>query len=233
MIYGWHARDLARYGVKVIAPPVAEQITLAEAKLHLRVDNDEEGSPAVHPDDTLIQTLITVAREWAEGYLARSLAAQTLELATSRFPGTFWDECTRGPTGWHSYEYWALPLPMGPVTAVQSVTYAASGTPVAFTDYAFASYVEPARLVPNSSWPTADPSPEAIKVRYEAGYDLPGSSPAANALPKPIKAAMLLLIGGLYENREDPAALQTGSIGMLPLGIESLLDPYRLRLGMA
>ena len=47
--------------------PIAEPVTLEEAKLQLRVEFDE--------DDALISSYITAAREWAEGFLNRSLVA--------------------------------------------------------------------------------------------------------------------------------------------------------------
>jgi uncharacterized phage protein (predicted DNA packaging) len=48
-----------------------EPISLAEAKKHLRVEFED--------DDTLIQGLIVAAREYAEGFLNRVLAADDEE----------------------------------------------------------------------------------------------------------------------------------------------------------
>jgi uncharacterized phiE125 gp8 family phage protein len=223
MIYG---DMLARYGVKVITPPVGEQITLPEAKLHLRID-DDFSSPSSHPDDPLIESLIAAAREWCEFYAGRSLAPQTLELAADSFPRSGVVSCA--PCLPSNYEYWALPLPMGPVVSVQTVTV--SGT--AYSDYVLTTYAEPARLLPlaGGSWPTLTPSADAIKVRYVAGYDLPGASPNPNPLPKSIRAAMLLVLAHLYENRENTTLGPT--LQEIPMGAQALLEPYRLRLGMA
>ena len=45
-------------GYVLTAQPNSEPVSLAQAKLHLKVDNTN--------DDTLITTLIQAAREWAD-----------------------------------------------------------------------------------------------------------------------------------------------------------------------
>ena len=79
-----------------VAAPGAEPITLAEAKLYLRVDNTEE--------DTLIAGLISCAREDAEQYLRQSLITQSWKLA-------FDDDVED-----------AISFPQGPVQSITSVT---------------------------------------------------------------------------------------------------------------
>ena len=53
-----------------LTPPAAEPLTLAEAKLHLRVDAD------ITDDDSLITALIVTARQQAEHRTGRSLVSQ-------------------------------------------------------------------------------------------------------------------------------------------------------------
>lgn len=65
--------------LKLITPPASEPVTLQEAKNHLRVD--------VSDDDSLISTLITVARQKAEEFTRRSLITQTWELSLDGFQG--------------------------------------------------------------------------------------------------------------------------------------------------
>lgn len=76
--------------------PASEPVTLAEAKLFLRVDGSAE--------DTLITALIEAARGSAEEYLGRSLITQIWQLA--------YDDYLESGT----------PLPRGPVSAIASVT---------------------------------------------------------------------------------------------------------------
>ena len=61
-----------------------------------------------------------------------------------------------------------------------------------------------------------------------AGYG--ADSDGGEALPKVIRAAMLLVIGHLYEHRSENTEVALQS---LPLGVGALLRPRRVRLGMA
>ena len=48
-----------------------------------------------------------------------------------------------------------------------------------------------------------------------------------------IKSAMLLILGHLYENREDVVVGSTGNAAVaLPMGSQYLLQPYRLNIGI-
>ena len=61
--------------------PTIEPVTLAEAKLHLKVENTA--------DDDLITSLIKTARQWCEGYQNRSYITRTITLKTDKFPKVF------------------------------------------------------------------------------------------------------------------------------------------------
>ena len=76
-------------------PPATEPLSLAEAKLYLRVDGSDE--------DTLITDMIAAVREAAEEYLRRSLVTQSWAL---RYEG---------------YAPARVPLPKGPVREVTEV----------------------------------------------------------------------------------------------------------------
>ena len=73
-----------------------------------------------------------------------------------------------------------------------------------------------------------------VRVRYVAGYDLPGDSPNVNPLPSSMVAAIKLVVGNYYQNREAAALLARGeTLADLPLGVAAPLDPYRLDFGIA
>jgi uncharacterized phiE125 gp8 family phage protein len=185
--------------VKLITPPASEPITLAEAKAHLRVEIDD--------DDLLIGALITAAREAAEHETRRSLMPQTWELALTGFPS---------PAG-------AIRLPKPPVSSVTSVKYfdtSGEQQTMAETDYLLNQHTDGADLHPayTINWPVARKQPDAVTIRYVAGY------PNAASVPSQIKAWMLLRIGLLYENREAASGL---TLSPLPF-IDGMLDPYRV-----
>lgn len=153
---------------RVITPVSVEPITLAEAKAHLRVDFLD--------DDAYITALISVARDYAEGFQKRSLATQTLELTLNNFVSI-------------------MHLQRGPVQSVTSVKYTpAGGTPVTLLPEAYQLTTSGEIYPVPSSWPCVGLIPaEGVQVRYVAGYTI---------LPPATKQAILLLMGHWYENRE-------------------------------
>jgi uncharacterized phiE125 gp8 family phage protein len=196
---------------KIISGPDEEQITLEEARDHLRIV--ATGSPASHPDDAYIEALIISARSWCEQYLRRAIATKTIEMALDRFT----DE---------------IKLEMSPVTEILSIKYLSHGVEqtVSGSTYSLDDYNDPNKiyLKADQEWPDADTVPNAVKVRYIAGYTDSGS-PSPVPLPGEIRSAMLLIIGHLYENRQEVSTMQTFD---LPMGVKALLQPYRLGMGL-
>lgn len=190
-------------GYKLKTAPTVEPITLSEAKLHLKLDSDTT-------DDTLITALITAAREACENFTGRAFVNQTWEATFDEFPA-----------GEDEIELYPAPL-----SSITSLTYKdvnnATQTAAA-TVYEADPYSLPGTLALKygQSWPVALEIQNSITVTYVAGYGATAAS-----VPGPIKAAMLLLIGHLYENRESVEVGQTAEV--LPHGVEFLLSPYRV-----
>lgn len=162
---------------KVITAVATEPVTLAEARLQIKADSDVS-------EDSLITAWITAAREVAEHYTGRALAPQTLEMVLDEFPS--------GGNG-------LIELAMPPVATITSVKYtdtAGVEQTVAATDYALSLYGDSRRLTLayGKSWPTTQGIPDAVRIRYVTGY---------TTAPKAVKAAILLMVAWLNENRGD------------------------------
>lgn len=161
-------------GLVLVTPPAEEPVSLAEAKLYLRVDHTEE--------DALISALILTAREYVEMYTRRQLVTASWRLTLDCWP-------------------WCIRPPRPPLATVTTVAYLDSAEVLQVLDpttYRVDTSREPGRilLAAGASWPAAAPVPGAVQVEYTAGYG------AASAVPVTFKQAMLLTIGDLYEHRE-------------------------------
>jgi uncharacterized phiE125 gp8 family phage protein len=178
--------------VRLVAPASTPAVTLAEAKAHLRVTDSAE--------DALITALVAAATEHLDGWtgvLGRALMPQTYEMRLDRFPSG------------------AIKLPLGPVVSVTGVW----GTDALGDEF----QVDPGEyeidageaigwIVPVNGWPATMTTINAVRVRWVAG----------TGCPAPVKAAILLLVGHWFENREA-----TGDAAELPLGVMALISPWR------
>lgn len=156
---------------RVIMPPVAEPITLEEAKAHLRVSEPDE--------DTLIRVYISAARGMLEQRTNRRLMAQTIEWVLPAWGGFI--------------------VPTAPLVALGDITYTdEAGAPQVLDDSLLFvdTYHEPAAAVLSfgQSWPAMQPGSRPT-ARAVVGY------PSAEAVPAELKSWMLLAIGALYDNR--------------------------------
>ncbi len=190
--------------LKLYTAPTTEPVTLTEVKAQLRVDGTTE--------DTYLTSLITIARKHAEEtVLNRALITQTWDFYLQSWPGK---------------NYIEIPLPpLVSITSIKYTDYLGVESTMTSTDYIVDTQAEPGRvyLKWDKSWPsTSLQVVNPIVVRFVAGYG------AAAAVPEPIKQAILLLIGSLYENRENN---MVGNIQQLQLifGVDALLDSYRIR----
>ena len=70
-----------------------------------------------------------------------------------------------------------------------------------------------------STMPTLEDRADAVEIKFKCGY---GTSSDGTDIPEAIKTAVLLILGRMYELRED-------SVSKLPKASEYLLDPYRFK----
>lgn len=188
--------------LQLVTPPAEEPVSLIEAKLHLRVDFDE--------DDTLIASLISAARQAAETLTGRQFVNARWKLVLDGFP-----PC-------------AIALAKCPVQSVVAINYLdinSSLQTMPASTYTVDTACEPARITPvfGQVWPPSLPQIGAVSVTFDAGYG------AAPDVPEGIKSWIKLRLGSLYTHREEMAVLSRGRIDPLPF-VQGLLDPYRVVL---
>lgn len=189
---------------KRISAPAAAPVSLAEAKQHLRVDAND--------DDALITSLINAATEKMDGragVLGRCIVTQTWKVWFRRFGGMR-----------------KICLPFPDVDASSVVLKYFDGDDVEQTinaaDYWVLEDLTGSFVLrkPDAIWPTVYDRPDAISIEFQAGFG------GVDDVPAPIKAAILLTVGHLYENRED---VTVGTKGVqLPGGAAMLIDPYSM-----
>lgn len=209
----------------LVTPPALEPITLDDAKTHVRADLSSTA------EDGLLTVLIAAARGWAEGYTNRALITQTWRETFDRFPSACLTAPWRETPHWpyrhadHHFDGVTLRLGLAPVLSLSSVKYiAADGTSITLASDQYVTDLSalPAKLTPayGVTWPTTRDQPNAVTVEYVAGY-----GPAALDVPAAIRAAILLMLGDLYANRERQIV---GTITTENPAAAALLGPYRV-----
>ena len=181
----------------LVTGPEQEPITLEEVKAQLRLDFDD--------DDALVRRLIIAARMWVEGQTKKALVSQT------------WDQ----NIDWGWPVRCAMPhiaFEKNPVISVSSITYESGASPrptLASDQYIVVSRKHGSYISPSygAQWPTPREVPDAITVRFVAGY---------TSVPEPLKHAIHMLVAHWYEYRE---VVGTGQ--EIPYAVEALISPYR------
>ena len=127
----------------------------------------------------------------------------------------------------------SISLPYSPVSSVTGVywkgTTGAETTLTVTTDYIADTDSDPGRIVLpyNGTWPSSSLYPvNPVRVRYVCGYGA-----AASSVPTPLKQAVLLTVGDLYEHRESFVIGKEAH--PLPIAAKWLCAPYKLWLSPA
>jgi len=184
--------------VKAVAA-TRQPLGLAEAKDHLRVDGTDS--------DALISGLIDASADHLEEVTGRAFLEASFDLTLDRFPP-------------------CILLPKGRVASVTWIKYrdaAGDQQTLDAADYRTDLASIPARIVPawGLTWPTTRGEIADVTVRFVAGF---GAYPAA--VPPALRAAALLLLGHLYERREQTVV--GGNVAELPTGVPALIAPHTL-----
>ncbi len=199
-----------RVTVSRVTLPEGAPLTLTQVKTHVKVPLDSTES-----DDELLRW---IAAAWldVEQFAQVRCLTESWDVTWPAFP--------RGRG--------AIDLPLRPLDAVTSLDYLdASGVSQTLDEAGYeveapvGDYPEPGRVMlayGQGSWP-AGPSMavlHGVTVHCTVGYG------AAAAVPGTLTAAMLLLIGHWWLNREAGAPLR-GTSDFLPYGVDRLLQPFQ------
>jgi uncharacterized phiE125 gp8 family phage protein len=208
----------------LVTPPAAEPVSLAQAKLHLRIGDYSD-------EDALISTWITAARERVEAEVSRALVTQSYDMFLDSFPyggGYMLREVRQ--QGWitHANPFprsLAIKVPRPPLVSVDTIEYTDQGGQLVTLDPSQyrvrTSRSRPGTIEPayGVAWPIPQPVCSAVRIRFTAGYG------NAAAVPASAVAAMLLIIGHRWLNRES---VITGTIASeLPQGVSDVLAPLK------
>lgn len=219
----------------ITSPTATDLISVATAKNFLRVTHDA--------DDTLIGNLITASMEVAQNYTNTKFLNYTYVLFMES-----WDDVYVS-NSYNSYLYRdvnlsldnyggfyskytglsQIVLPFSPLSSVTHVKYYDSsnahqtwdnGEETPTFDYIVNTFINQKgfiELKQGKNYPNIYNRADAIEIKFVCGYGASSSD-----VPEAIKSAILLILGKMYEIRED-------SVSRLPKASEYILDPYRIK----
>lgn len=180
----------------VVTAPATEPVTLAEMKLHSRIDISE--------DDALITSLIIAARMQIEQMANTKLITQTLALSIDSLPDSgiiYLDGPVQSVT---TFEYYDLE---GDLQEWDDTLYQVDTT------------ANPARLAPvyDEIFPDILDDYNSIVVTYIAGYG------NAAAVPAIIKQAIKMLVAHWYNQRETVGEVQGYEV---PYAVDNIVKMF-------
>lgn len=176
--------------------PEETPVSLDEVKLHCRVDFDD--------DDLLLEALIGAATAHLEKVLDIAIVTQSWRQDFGNF------SCLR--------------LPKDPVQEdgliveyrdADNLAQTLAGSYYRLLADSRGPYVA---IEPGQQWPASYSRPDAVSVSFVAGTPV-------EEVPLSLKAAILLHVGHLYQNRE--AVTVDAVSNFLPLGYEALIWPFK------
>ena len=169
------------YGLRLTSAAAVEPITTAQAKTHVRLDDDGI-------DTDLDDFFIPAARQAVEIYTDRQLVTATWTLTVPRFPYSR-----------------ALYLPKGELQSVSSVKYYDTSDvqqTLSSDNYYVVTTAEPGcvYLKEDYSWPQTIIRPDAVEIIFVCGY-----GDAATDVPEYVRTVVAMHTAYLFEHRGEEA----------------------------
>jgi hypothetical protein len=231
-----------RYRSLVRSEVGVEPVTLAEAKLHLRIDSSD--------DDDLISALITTARKWAEDYCDRTFVESRYTMMLDSFYGAIGSpvqfglkadgnniEGRQGTVPQLDIEFPRPPasptLDGGSVpVAIRYTPTAGSSLTVLSTSLYRVDYDSTPGVVRplyGGTWPSHLVDQNAVEVKWAAGptsYWTNSGDGLRSATQNvaAVKSAIKMVVGHLWSNRD--ASTET-ALSEVPFGVKAMLDTLR------
>lgn len=181
---------------------MANPVTLAEVQQHLRLGTLDATEQAE------IEIMITSATELAEAFCNRSWRSGTSSALFDSFPAND-----------------TTPLVIN--ADIQTISgvgyYDTDHSAATFASFRFVNSSGRSKIYPSfgSEWPSdSNEMPASITVSYTTGDEA--------SVPSSVKSAVLLMVGDLYENREN--SIVGTSSSPVQLTAERLLFPYKTRI---
>ena len=183
-------------GLKLVAEPTADPVTVSEIREYARIDGTEQ--------DITIGNLIKAAREAAQSYQNRAYFTQTWELSFDSFPSM------------------PVEIPRPPLQDLVSVKYIdidGIEHTMDLNDFIVDKRSEPGRVMfkHGKCWPNVQLQPiDSVIFQFKAGYD------NVNKIPYTVKLAYMVYITYFIDHPdadEPPKAFYTllGADRMMPV----------------
>ena len=174
--------------------PLSEPLSLEDSKNFMHILETDE--------DTLIESMITSAREYAENYTNRQLEVATFELINEAiYPG--------------------FRLPKNPVQSVTKIEYMdLNGTYQIMPNTDYYAYVDNGiTKLHINKMPSYKCDKRAFKITFVSGYDI---------VPGSIVSYIKMLVSTMYENRESYVIGASINTSANPL-LDKMLNMYRIQ----
>lgn len=191
---------MSRHSYELSVAPTERPVSLREVQSQLRIEHNDEND--------LLWMLIDAATGWAQDYCWSQFVTATWKMRMRDF------YCTK------------IPLHPNPVIDVTAVSYndqnGTAQTLTETTQWVSDVIQKPGLIYPayNQNWPTTRGWENDVTVTFTAGYG------AQLAVPRPIKLAILMLVGHWYQHRTAAGC----DMSDVPFGVKPLLDNYSFRV---
>lgn len=194
--------------LRQVAAPTAEPITLDQARIHLRqaTDGATPSDPSVYLESLPDASWVTAAISAARQHAENFLG---YPLTDATYEATF-----------DAFEA-VMRLPEGASTVTDVKYLDASNVEQTLSNGSY-SFDPLSGLYITTPPGTMSTRTNSVRVRFKGGL-------TPSTVPEAIRLALMLLIGHWYSNREASAS----GMDEMPFGVEALLRPYRVQLGMA